>query len=193
MGRLSLASKYLVVYCGLIFLEEYFYGVFSILWRNNLWVGRIGLYIELLFVFIFFRTFIKRPGLQKLINILTILALGMMTYMNSQAVWLSNAELEQVVYFVYLISVFVIYYIQVFNDEKVNNLFLDLGFMVGSILIISWSFVLLYHLFYNYSVFSEDPQIKYIHRVLTKVNLFKIVGYNLLYTLVLWVTRVSQK
>lgn len=52
--QLSRPAIYLVVYIMVLFLEDYFHGFFAVLYRNNLWVGRIGLYFETLFVALFF-------------------------------------------------------------------------------------------------------------------------------------------
>lgn len=190
---LNRPAKYLVVYSILIFLEEYFYGVFGVLWRNNLWIGRIGLYIELLFVFFFFKCFITHKRLLHLMQAITIICIGLMTYLNTKAVWMSNPDVELIVYYTYLFIIVSLYYFQIFNDEKISNLFKDLGFMVGAVLILSNSMVLLFFLFYNYNVQTNDPELQRTHELFSYLNLIKIVGYNVFYAVFLWVTRVSPK
>lgn len=191
--QLSRPAIYLVVYIMVLFLEDYFHGFFAVLYRNNLWVGRIGLYFETLFVALFFGYYLKEQVLRRIYFVCTVVCLSVITYFNTKADWMEHVDLELLIYYINLFIVVTLYYIQVYKDEQIQNIFFDLGFLVGSVLIISVSFVLLHNLFYNFTAFSQDSRIISIYKILSNINIYKIIGYNILFTVVLWVTRVSPK
>ena len=183
----------LVIYSVLVYLQEYFMAFFAVVSRNNLWISRIGIVMETLFIFVFYFKIISDSNLKKWFNGISILAFILLLYFDFSGEWKSYVDMEMVVYFVYLLLAIIIYYIQTFRNELVEYLFKDIGFLVGSVLLLSSSVVLLGSLFYNTIVYVNDVKIKAVLRLYHNINIVNVVGYNILFGIILWITRAYRK
>lgn len=190
---LSTPAKLLLVYCFVIFLLEYANGFFAILIGNNLWVGRISVFIEIAFVYFFYRAIVQLPVVRNVLNLITAIALLFVIYLNLESIWTTHNELEVVIYYAYLFLVVIFYFIETFRTKAVPYLFKDIGFLVGSTLILSNSIVLLHFLFFNTTLTSNNEEMLAIHYFFETLNLYTIVSYNCLFALILWVTRIYRR
>lgn len=188
--QLSKHAKILVAYCLFTIFHEWAFAAVGVIYHNNLWMTRTWVYFEILFVLLFYRNLLSGKIL-KAMYLSALPVVGLITYYNILAHWTNYVDVEYVMYYFWMFGVIILYFIQTFREERVENLFADIGFLVGFVLVITRSITFLQNLFYNTLVYSSD--LNHIAQFWSDVNKATIAGYNVLYALILWVTRLSRK
>jgi hypothetical protein len=185
--QLSNQAKVLVVNSLLYFGIEWTFAAVGKIYGNNLWMTHIIIYFDVLFVFNFYYWFVQDKLTRTILVSVFSMVLVLITYFNFKAKWVQYTDHEFVVHYFWTFIAVGLYYINTFREEKVTNLFRDLGFMVGFILIISNSIVFLQNILYN-TFQTSELSLSFI-AFWTNVNWGTIIFYNLSYGTLLWVTR----
>lgn len=155
---------------------------------NNLWLYRVYLYAELIFPSLFFFNQFSKKLSKMILVIVFFLAVILTTLTNIFDDWQAHASIQTVITFGCVTFIIISYFVEMFQMEKVFNPFKDIYFVVGGILFLAHSCTLIYNILYDYLVsgyFGSD-----ILLILNKVNLNLILGYNILYSCALWVSRL---
>jgi hypothetical protein len=188
--RLPFAGGMLLIYLSFTFCIEITSTILANNSINNLWLYRIYLYVELVFlVFFFFNQFSKR--INKIV-LLIVFALAMILtiFTNLFDDWQTHASLQTGIVFGYVAFIIISYFIEMFRTEKVFNPFKDVYFVVGAVTLLAHSGTLIYDVLYNHLVsgyFGSG-----IRSILNGVNLGLIVFYNILFSYALWISRLRR-
>ncbi len=154
---------------------------------NTLWLFRIYLYAELIFPTLFFyNQFSKRSG-RTLLLVVFGASMIMTSLTNFFDDWQNQPSLQSAITFGCIAFIIGMYFVEMFQSEKVFNPFTDVYFVVGATLLLGHSCTLIYDVVYDYVVngyFGIQ-----IHFILNGVNLGLILFYNVLYSYALWLSR----
>lgn len=188
--RLPFVGGILLIYLSFTLCVEIMSVVLASRGINNLWLYRIYLYVELVFlVFFFFNQFSKRRGKMMLLIVFAF-TIVLTTLTNFFDNWLTHASLQTGITFGYVAFIIISYFIEMFRMEKVFNPFKDIYFVVGAVILLAHSGTLIYDVIYDYLIkvyFGSD-----IHLILNGVNLGLIVFYNVLYSYALWISKLPR-
>lgn len=189
-GHLLFVAKLLFLYILLTFAVECTGLILASKGIQNLWLYRLYLYIEVTFPTLFFINYYKSRLKRIIVLILFGLVIIFITLMNYFEDWSEYASIQTGITFTYIAYLILNYFIEMFRYEEVINPFKDLGFLVGSIVLLSQSTTFIYNLLYNQLLdgyFGDS-----IHSTLENVNVMLIILYNMFYSYTLWVSRVRQ-
>lgn len=187
LKRLSFAGRVLWAYLLFTLSVEVISVILAIKGVNNLWLYRIYTYAELVFPALFFlNQFSKRRG-KVLLLIVFAIAIILTTLTNIFDNWKDYASVQASITFAYIAFVIISYFVEMFQLEKVFNPFKDIYFVVGAVLLLSYSATLLYNVLYDY-IFQGYFGLG-IGSVLHQVNMGLILFYNVLYSYALWISR----
>lgn len=185
--RLPFVGSILLIYLSFTFCVEIMSTVLASNGINNLWLYRLYLYVDLLFLALFFfNQFSKRRNKVILLVVFT-LAIILTTLTNLFDNWLTHASLQTGITFGYVAFIIISYFIEMFRTEKVFNPFKDVYFVVGAVILLGHSGTLIYDVLYNYLIsgyFGTE-----IHHILSEVNLGLSIFYNVLFSYALWISR----
>lgn len=188
--RLPFVGIILLVYLSFTFCVEITSTVLAINGINNLWLYRLYLYVDLLFLLLFFFNQFSKRRNKVIFLAVFVLAITLTTLTNVFDNWLTHASLQTGITFGYVAFIIVSYFIEMFQTEKVFNPFKDVYFVVGAVVLLGHSGTLIYDVLYNYltlGYFGIE-----IHYILSEVNLGLIIFYNVLFSYAIWISKLPR-
>ncbi|WP_343635730.1 hypothetical protein [Fluviicola sp.] len=185
--RLSFAGGVLWAYLLFTFGVELISSILASKGINNLWLYRIYMYGELVFPILFFFNQFSKQRSKILLLIVLITALVLTTLTNIFDDWSKYASVQTSITFACIAFVIISYFVEMFQLEKVFNPFKDVYFVVGGVMLLSYSSILLYNVLYDYVIRGYVGS--EVRSILHIVNSGLILFYNVLYSYALWLSR----
>lgn len=184
---LPLIGGILWVYSLFTFCVEITSATLAINGINTLWLYRIYLYVELVFPTLFFYHQFSKPRSKALLLGMFATSIILTTLTNLFDDWQNQPSIQSGITFACIAFIIIMYFVEMFQSEKVFNPFTDIYFVVGGTLLLGHSCILVYDVVYDYLVKAYFGT--QIHSILNGINLGLILFYNVLYSYALWLSR----